>query len=107
MVFLIFISGNKPSLSSDVENAIEVSPPSSSPSQQTATPTGAVPSSSLSQTSGWTQAALKPNVPENRMISGADAEILKRGDALCRPPWLTRGKKIGFRRNIRTISFWQ
>ena len=42
-----FISGNKPSLSSDVENVIEVSPPSSSPLQQATTPTDAVPSSSL------------------------------------------------------------
>ena len=61
-MFLTFISGNKPSLSSDVENVIEVSPPSSSPSQQATTPTDAVPSSSLSQTTTRTQSVLKPKV---------------------------------------------
>ena len=45
-LFLTFISGNRLSLSSDVENVIEVSP-SSSPSQETSTATDAVPSSSL------------------------------------------------------------
>ena len=58
----IFISGNEPLLLLDVENVIEVCPPSSSPSQQTTTPADAVLSSYLSQTTGWTQAALKPKV---------------------------------------------
>ena len=30
-------------------------------------------------------------------ISGADLEILKKGGALCRPPWLADEKKLGFR----------
>ena len=58
----IFISVNEPLLLLDVENVIEVSPPPSSPSQQTTMPADAVLSSSLSQTTGWTKAALKPKV---------------------------------------------
>ena len=61
-VFLTYISGNKPPLSSDVGNVIEVSLTSSYPSQQTTSPTDAVPSSSLSQTISGTQAALKAKV---------------------------------------------
>ena len=45
--------------------------------------------------------------------SGADAEILKRGGALCRLPWLAGEKILGFRWSkkaeitLETISFWQ
>ena len=45
--------------------------------------------------------------------AGADAEILKRGGALCWSPWLAEEKKLGFRWSekakiaVGTISFWQ
>ena len=35
-------------------------------------------------------------VPSYVTLSGADAEILKRGGALCRPPWLASKKKFRF-----------
>ena len=70
-----FLSGNKPSLSSDVENVIEVSPPSSSPSHQATTPTDAVHSLSLAQTTAGTQAAPKPNVTPKQDDLNKDINI--------------------------------
>ena len=62
-------------LSSDVENVIEVSPPSSSPSQQTNTPIDAVPSLSLSQTTAGTQAAPKSKVTPKQDQLNKDINI--------------------------------
>ena len=59
---------------SNVENVIEVSPPSSSLSQATM-PTDAVPSSSLSQTAMGTQAAPKPKVTPKQAELNKDINI--------------------------------
>ena len=45
--------------------------------------------------------------------TGADPEILKRGGALCRPPWLDNEENFRFqmvwkgKKALETISFWQ
>ena len=62
-------------LSSDVENVIEVSPPSSFPSHQAATPTDAVHSSSLSQTTAGTQTAPKPKLTRKQDELNKDINI--------------------------------
>ena len=47
------------------------------------------------------------------IILGAHPEILKKGGALCQPPWLTDEEMLGFRWSkkakitLETISFWQ
>ena len=62
-------------LSSDVENVIEVSPLSPSPSQQATTPTDAVPRSSLSLTTAETQATPKPKVTQKQDELNKDINI--------------------------------
>ena len=42
-------------------------------------------------------------------MAGADPEILKRGGALCRSPWLANEENFRLKTKItlQTISFWQ
>ena len=52
-------------------------------------------------------------MPGKKTLSGADPDVLKRGGALCQPPWLVGEKNLGFRwskkaeTTLETISFWQ